>query len=1152
MSNFQFLEEQWPRIYQYAKKAEERVHTEPISSAAYGRLMLEGAIYEIYRIDRLELPINSNLSNDVYHLFKERVIRSEFRNTLKYVREIGNNASHIGDEVNRNEALISIKYLFDFLKWFASSYGDEFYTKSFDESFIPKVGGQGRKIFELKQTHKAEMASMKADMAAMKEMFDKAVEESNAAKAKALESEEAMAAYQEKMAHQKAALEERKISNQSIPISSEFTEAETRNHLIDLALKQAGWRNLKEGYDLEFPVQGMPITGDNPNGNGYVDYVLWDDNGLPLAVVEAKRASADPKKGAYQAKLYADCLEQMKGQRPVIFYTNGFTNYLLDDTFDSQPREVYGFYTKEELQFLVQQRKMRTDIRLSKVDKDIAGRDYQIMAIQRVAEAFVVTGTEGQLKANKRRALLVMATGTGKTRTAAALVKILYEHFWAKRILFLADRNALVRQAKKNFGEHLKSYSSVNLGEEKDSSSARIVFSTYQTMINQIDKAWDGEKRTFGVGHFDLIILDESHRSIYNRYGAIFEYFDAMIIGLTATPNKYIDRNTFSLFGCGDEDPTFNYSLEEAVPKYLTPYKNYDISTQFLREGIKYNDLSDEEKEEYENKFSEAGGLFPEEIKANAMNKWLFNEDTVYKVLDTLMEEGLKIEGGDQLGRTIIFAVNQSHAEFIVKCFKKRYPEKASDFIAMIHGGVSHKQSLIDEFCNQHEERMPQIAVSVDMMDTGIDAPRVLNLLFFKVVRSPSKFWQMIGRGTRLCPDVYGPAMPKTHFLIFDVCQNFEFFAVHKDGKENSNKGTITQQIFQSKVQLSQLLIESGGDENQSLAADLRDQLHKQIQLLDDNRFQVNMHRKSVDEFSKRERWNNLSTEDVQMLINDLSALPPPSSDKEIVRRFDLMSLKWRMAELLALSSERKFHDRMMSTADALSNSYNISEIANSRTLIEQLRDPDFYTTLTQRRIQEIADEIRELMKYIERSKQQPYFTNFEDSPVSIGEGKSISAHNYIAYKTRVEKFIRDNANHITISKLRHNQPITAAELVALENMLFDGEERGTKETYIQEYGDQPLGTFIRSILGLEVEAARAAFADFLQAGNLRADQMTFIDNIITYLTKNGTIEKRVLFESPFNDQHEEGVLGVFEDAEAVKIISIINEINGNASLKNA
>lgn len=1142
MSNFSFLRE-WPSIFSKVKKAEERVYSEPVSTASYCRLVLEECIHKIYDLEYLELPYNKDLVNLMVQEEFREIVPQQHLDGLHIARKTGNNAAHYGRRVSSADALVSLKYLFAFLKWFSSAYSDSppELPGHFNESFIPKIGDSQRQLKELQKEQEAERARLQAQI-------DELLKEKEALLETANESEKALSAYKAKEEQAKRNLQQQK-KERVISLAQEFTEAETRRHLIDIDLKEAGWDPLREGRELEYPVTGMPITADNPRGNGKVDYVLWDDNGKPLALVEAKRTAREPELGKHQAFLYANSLEKMHGQRPVIFYTNGYETKIWDDTFYSTPRRIYGFYTKDELQWMIQRRRTRKDIRNATVNRDIAGRPYQIEAIQRVNESFVTDGEKG-IAGKKRAALLVMATGSGKTRTAAALVDVLFKYNWVKRVLFLADRNALVRQAKRNFGDYLPELTSIDLTEEKENDTTRLVFSTYPSMMNRIDNVRNEEERFYGVGHFDLIIIDEAHRSIYNRYKAIFDYFDALLVGLTATPKDSIDHNTFELFGCSNDDPTFAFELDEAVPEYLVPYQNYTIETNFLREGIKYRELSEKEKEKYEETFEDrTTGLFPEEIGANAMNKWLFNKDTINKVLDTLMEHGLKIEGGDKIGRTIIFAVNQTHAQFIVDCFTDRYPEKPSGFIAMVHNKVSHAQSLIDAFCDEFNENFPQIVVSVDMMDTGIDAPRVLNLVFFKLVRSYAKFWQMIGRGTRLCPDVFGPSKPKEYFLIFDIGKNFEFFEVNKKGKDGNNQKPITQQIFESRIQLSRLLAETGEPENIELSESLLDMLHHAIAHLDKNRFQVDMKLRYVEEFNDRQRWNNLSADDVHLIEEHLSGLPVPESINEIARRFDLMMLRLQIANLLMLGSEKRFHENLITIAEGLSKKYTIPQVMRSKELIEAMKDPDFYRNLTQKKLEKIREEIRELVHYLESTGREPVYTNLQDSEVIVTAAEPMAPYGNKVYKSRVESFIRENKHHLTINKLLNNQPITEDELQTLEKFLFDGTERGTKEDFMQEYGDKPLGEFIRRILGLDSRAAREAFADFLQVGNLRADQMTFINNIINYLTTNGTIDKSMLFEPPFTNVHDQGLLGVFDDAEAGKIIRIIDGINGNANV---
>jgi type I restriction enzyme R subunit len=566
MSNFNFLQKEWSQLFSKMKLAEERVLSEPISTANYCRQVLEESIHLLFELEHLEKPYNKELINLMTNEDIRKLIPYDLYEGLHIVRKTGNNAAHFGNRITGKDALISIRYLYSFLKWFVQNYSTTVpeIPGQFDETQIPEQGSKHRQLKELQaEQHKSEQELL-AKLQRLQEEHDRSLEK---AKESAAELETYLA--KEKLAKEK--LHTQKLNRQK-PITGEFTESQTRQHIIDVDLKSAGWYLIHEGKDTEYPVSGMPVNADNPKGNGFVDYVLWDDNGKPLAVVEAKRTSKDAEVGKHQAFLYADSLEKMHGQRPMIYYTNGYEIKLWDDKFYSSPRRVYGYYTKEELQWQIQKRATIQDIRKASINKEIAGRPYQLEAIQRVAETFVTQNKEG-ICGNKRRSLLVMATGTGKTRTAAAMVDMLFKNNWVKRVLFLADRNALVRQAKSEFSMHLPELTSIDLTQEKENETTRLVFSTYPTMMNKIDNARDSEQRVYGVGHFDLIIIDEAHRSIYNRYKAIFEYFDACIVGLTATPKDAIDHNTFELFGCSTDDPTFLYELNQAVPTYLTPYK---------------------------------------------------------------------------------------------------------------------------------------------------------------------------------------------------------------------------------------------------------------------------------------------------------------------------------------------------------------------------------------------------------------------------------------------------------------------------------------------------------------------------------------------------------------------------------------------------
>jgi len=1135
----------------------------PTVTAIFCRSTLENAVNWLYENDRkLTRPWRADLNTLMHeHCFAE-LFTQGLLNEMHLLRKTGNSAVHGNKRVTEEMALSSLKYLFRFLRFLAIYYGKKTPdTQVFDEALIPRPASANVSLANKDQAKQVKKLQDNIDYKnkkareAEKEIAEQAkVNKEIQAKLEKAESE---------LAELKRHREQDNDITTVIPL--EVSEAETRRHYIDHYLKESGWDNLRDGYELEYEVKGMPKS-TNPSGIGYVDYVLWGDDGLPLAVIEAKKTMADPRKGKHQAELYADCLEQMpsnsKKQRPVIFYTNGFETFLWDDQFYPE-REVQGFYTKDELQRLVDRRASRKDLREFKVNLDIAGykRPYQLEAIARVAENSVTLNAKGELRGRSRKSLLVMATGSGKTRTSAAIVDMFSKCNWVKRVLFLADRNALVTQAKKAFNEHLPNLSAIDLTKEKEDDGTRLVFSTYPTIMNRIDGMSGDDARFYGVGHFDLIIIDEAHRSVYQKYHAIFEYFDAMLVGLTATPKTEVDHNTYGLFGIEDDNPTFAYELDSAVAEgHLVPPKAISVPLKFMREGIKYNDLSDAEKAQYEEKFgdpTQEGA--PEEIGNAALNKWLFNKDTVDKVLNHLMTNGIKVEGGDKLGKTIIFAKNHAHAEFIEERFNKNYPEYSGKFLRVIDNYESKAQSLLETFVDPHEEQDPQIAVSVDMMDTGVDAPRVVNLVFFKAVKSATKFWQMIGRGTRLCPNLFGqgegPENHKQHFLIFDFCQNFEFFDANPEGAEGKAVKSLTQKIFEAKLEVGLLIREQAeaSDALRELAESYLSELHQTVAHLDHERFVVKAKLRAVVEFSVDSRWQTLSKSDMSDINQNLSALILPNvGDDELARRFDVLILNYQLALLTGAYSTERYMTKISDTAKALLKKQNIDAVAAQVPLLNTLQTEPFWQAINVNRLDEVRLALRDLMKYLDKDKQELVTTEFEDTidHSGIREHDLIPAYGKLqSYKDRVASYVRNHKNHLVIQKLKSNKPITETDLQTLESILFDGETVGTKQDYIDNFGDKPLGEFIRGIIGLDVIAAQAAFADFIQAGNLRADQMSFMNTIITHLTKNGIIDKKMLFEPPFTHIHDQGLFGIFDDADASKVIKLIDRVNENANV---
>ena len=698
MTNFDhFLSDpQFAPFVETAVAAERIFHIDLPQCVIACRRSMEFAVKWMYSVDGgLVMPYDDRLVSLMDAEDFRDIVGEDLWRRLKYIRQTGNSAAHTGKKVTAEQARLCLENLYIFLDFIAYCYGKDYTVGQFDPALLeakPEVPPAPQPAFP------------EVDLSAL-------MEENRALKAQLT-----------------ARREEQRESY--VPKPLDLTEYKTRKLYIDAMLTDAGWTEGKDWVN-EVELPGMP----NKSEVGYADYVLYDDTHRPLAVIEAKRTCVDPSKGRQQAKLYADLLEQKYGRRPVIFLTNGFDTRMDDGAYPE--RKVAAFYSKRDLEKLFNLRSMRISLKYVQVDKQIAGRYYQEGAIKAVCQAFWK---------NRRKALLVMATGSGKTRTVIALVKVLLEHGWIKNVLFLADRNSLVTQAKRSFVNLLPDLSVTNLCEEKDNYAARCMFSTYQTMMRCIDTVEDEDGKLFTVGHFDLIICDEAHRSIYNKYRDIFTYFDAPLVGLTATPKDEIDKNTYEIFELESGVPTYGYDLAQAVQDgFLVDFLTVESKLKFLTEGITYDDLPEEEKEEYEATFTDENGELPEKIESSALNEWLFNEDTIRKVLDLLMTNGLKIDYGEKLGKTIIFAKNHRHAEKIRDVFYKEYPHLPG-YAKVIDNYMTYAQSAIDEF--SEADKLPQIAISVDMLDTGIDVPEVLNLVFFKKVMSKAKFWQMIGRGS--------------------------------------------------------------------------------------------------------------------------------------------------------------------------------------------------------------------------------------------------------------------------------------------------------------------------------------------------------------------------------------------------------------------
>ncbi|MBE9044308.1 DEAD/DEAH box helicase family protein [Pleurocapsales cyanobacterium LEGE 10410] len=1136
-SNFDFLKEQFPHLFTHATHTESMAYSAPRASCFYARFTLEQAVLWLYDNDAyLQPPYDNNLGALIHEqTFKDNLKPGLFPK-IRTIQKVGNLAAHSSSQITTRDSLRIVEDLFHFLYWLCRFYspdGKNLPVIAFNREHIPHPEAQ-------KDMSREQLAELETKLSQADEMKQIALNRQQ-------QTEVELNALKQEI----AAL---KQQNEAVADTHDYHEADTRRYLLDILLQEAGW-NLNHPDSTEYEVEGMP----NSAGKGYVDYVLWGDDGKPLGLIEAKRTSHSPTKGKQQAKLYADCLEQKFNQRPVIFYSNGYDHWIWDDV-TYPPREIHGFLQKEELERIIFRRSNRKSLDLVLPNKDIAGRTYQLEALKRITENFD--------RQNARKALLVMATGTGKTRTAIALVDLLMRANWVKRTLFLADRNALLTQAFRNFKEHLpKTVTPVNLIDDKkvkavkdkNAGSANVVLSTYPTMFNRINNQENAEFY-LSPGYFDLVIVDEAHRGIYKKYQALFEYFDSLLVGLTATPRSEVHRDTYRIFDLEAGVPTFAYELQDAIADgYLVPSQGITVPFKFLRQGVKYSQLTEAEQEEYEEKFrDEETGELPDEVNAAAINKWLFNEDTVDQALRLLMEKGLKVEGGDRLGKTIIFARNHAHAEFIVQRFDLNYPHYQGKFAQVIDSHNNYSLSLLDEFSEIHKE--PTIAVSVDMLDTGVDIPELVNLVFFKPVYSRVKFNQMIGRGTRLCPDLFGIGQDKEKFYIFDLCSNFDFFNQEIIEKDPKPAESISAKLVKARLNLSKVIANRDSTldkqdskvENQQLRTSLLDNLHQHVATMEQKNFLVRRHLKQVEEFSKRDRWNELSESDTEAIADSLAHLPNglPKED-ELAKRFDLLCLKLQLSILKGTKDFISLRDNLRDLLDRLEEKQTIPMVKAQLPLIEAVQDESWWSDVTPTMVESVRLKIRDLVKFIDRSQQTIVYTDFKDE---LGDIELVdvpvqqTGFSPYQYRKKVESFIREHEDHIAIYKLKRNVALTDRDLAELEEMLFSAEEVESRDRFEQVYGkEMSLKLFIRQIVGLDRNAAKAAFAKYLEAGNFSANQIRFVENVIDYLTQNGVMNPGLLYESPFTDAHSSGLDGVFNDDDADEIVALVRAFNKNA-----
>jgi len=1092
---------------------------DPRSSVFYARRTLETIVKWLYRADStLKQPYKDDLASLTYEPTFKQLVGGGIHAKMDVIRKQGNHAVHRTNPMKPSDSVTVVRELFHVLVWFATNYAPVVGQRpepgiAFDPTLMPQptAGGAAKTQAQLQQLEK-ELDARDAALAVAESLNDSLI-----AQVEELQVEVARA----------------KAQNAVVPDTHDYREHETRDLFIDLLLHEAGWA-LDQPRDLEFEVTGMP----NKTGIGYVDYVLWGQDGMPLGVVEAKRTRIDANTGQQQANLYADALEARYGQRPVIFYTNGYEHFFWDD-LRYPPRAVQGFYTRDQLALIIQRRTTRKPLASLGIDESIADRHYQQRAVRKVAESF---------ENKERRSLLVMATGSGKTRTVIALSDLLIRANWAKRILFLADRVALVNQATNAFKSQLPDSAPVNLVTEKDT-EGRVFLSTYPTMMGLIDQGED-DLRRFGPGYFDLIIVDEAHRSVYQKYGAIFNYFDSLLVGLTATPKDEIDHNTYGLFGLEDGVPTDSYELADAISEgYLVPPVGRAVATQFVRDGILYDDLSLEEKEQWD-LLDWEDDVAPSEIDATAVNNWLFNTDTVDKVLAELMTEGRRVAGGDTLGKTIIFARNNAHAEFIERRFNANYPEYAGHFARIVTYKTKYVQSLIDDF--SRSEKLPQIAISVDMLDTGIDVPDVVNLVFFKPVHSKTKYWQMVGRGTRLRKDLYGPGDDKTDFVIFDVCGNIEFFNQELPSAGASVSEPLGARLYKARLSLLAGLDATDDGELATIRDLVAGRLHSQVAGMSLDNFLVRPRRRGIERFADPSRWSSMSGEDYESAAS-LAGLPSADDvldQDEQAKRFDLFALRAQLGVLMDDPGFVFARTRMQAIANALAEQKNIPAINAQIAIISAVASDEWWEDVTVPMLELARVRIRNLVGLIDSKQRSIVYTNFTDTAEAseLIDLKIVApAVDRARFADKAGVFLRSHLEDVAMFKVRNGHQLTALDLSELERIMLESGDFEASEISYAAAEAHGLGLFVRSMVGLERVAATNALSSFTAGSTLTGNQIVFVELLVDQLARRGSVDPALLYEAPFTGVAPTGPDFLFSGTQVVELVGALRKVRATA-----
>lgn len=1126
--NFEHIQSKWPELHQLAAFAEDYAITDPQSSLVKLRCFAEKVVGYLYK--ELSLPVlpTSNifdkLTADDFTSAVPRLITDK----LHAIRKSGNQAAHEG-KVDQQQVIWILKE-----SYFVASY-----------LFMAYANGTQQECPEFKAPEQTQPTNQSdAEFAKKNKQLTKQLAENQARLKRALDELEA-AELAQKQAQQQAAklkqtidaekLAQVKTRNEQIVNSSfNFNEDETRKRIIDLDLRNAGWHVALDDESTEDVGKEVKVT-DQPTttGVGYVDYVLWDDDGKPLAVIEAKRTRENIEKGRQQATLYANALEKQYGQRPIIFYSNGWDIKILDDTQGYNSRGLYGYYSKDSLQYLIKQRTLKKDLNKTPIDTAVAGRLYQMETITRVCERF---------SDKHRKALIVQATGTGKTRVSIALAKRLLDAGWAKRVLFLCDRKELRKQAGNAFTEFTKEpVHIVGKSAKNTAASARVFIATYPGMLRIMNK--------YDVGYFDLIVADESHRSIYNIYGDIFKYFDALEVGLTATPVEMVSRSTCDLFGCDYKLPTANYPLEDAIEQgNLVPYKIVSYTTQFLREGIKKDNLTDAQIAQLEEQ-----GIDPNELDFDAkqIDEAIKNKDTNRLILRNLMEKGLRDKDGQLPGKTIIFTRNIAHAELMAQLFSELYPQHGANFCRVIHSKYERAEELIDDFKSSDENSM-RIAVSVDMLDTGIDVPECVNLVFAKPIKSKVKFWQMIGRGTRLCENLYGPGQHKTHFLIFDHWANFEYFDENPEEDDVKQAKSLLQKLFEARVTLAQTALKKAN-------MDVFDQtiklIHDDICLLPMESISVRDNWLVVETYKDLKRLNQFAPQTVSDLLEKVAPLMQWRNimGQSEAYKFDL---ELTTIQTLIFTDENQIDLAKQSVMNKVESlQMHLNEVRSKAPAIEEIQTQQYWQYLTHAALEQSRIKLRSIIHLRNKSVKPPtrdFVLDITEDENQIHEADRLTkivSIDYQIYRQEVEKTLTPLfETDSVLKKIRNGEQVTEADLAQLSSLVHTQNPSVDLNT-LKEFFPESTATLdkiLRTIVGMDKNAIEQSFTTFVQQihTHVNAKQQRFIGMLKNHLIRHGAIEIAQLYDAPFTQIHDMGLDGVFSQQQADVIEQFIKQFD--------